>query len=235
MPTSDKATGFLVLDKPIHWSSMRAVSHVRRRAGGVRTGHAGTLDPLATGVLILGLGPATRRLGEMMALPKQYRTTIDLSAFTTTDDREGERTEVSVDAPPSRAAVEEALQKLTGTIEQRPPAFSAMKVGGRRAYKMARNGETVELPPRPVSVHAIRLERYEWPEAEILVDCGKGTYIRSLARDLGLLLETGGHCRTLRRTAIGRFDESMARTPEELPEVITTADLIAPDIVADAV
>jgi len=227
MPPADKPNGFLVVDKPLGWSSMRVVSFVRRRAGGVRTGHAGTLDPLATGVLILGLGAATRRLGEMMALSKRYRTTIDLGAFTTTDDLEGERTEVDVPEPPSRAAIESALRKLTGTIEQRPPAFSAMKVGGRRAYKLARGGAHVELPPRPVVVHAIDLLRFDWPEVEIDVACGKGTYIRSIARDLGALLGTGGHCRTLRRTAIGDYDEMMAVLPDALPEVITAADVIA--------
>lgn len=221
----DKPNGFLVVDKPIGWSSMRVVSFVRRRAGGVRTGHAGTLDPLATGVLVLGLGAATRQLGSMMALPKRYRTRIDLTAFTTTDDLEGERTEVHVTSIPDLAAVEEALRALTGTIEQRPPSFSAMKVGGRRAYKLARQGKPIELAPRPVTVHEIELREYAWPEVEIDVHCGKGTYIRSLARDLGVILHTGGHCTTLRRLAIGPYDESMARTPDELPEPITSADV----------
>lgn len=213
-------SGLLILDKPIGWSSMRAVAHVRRRAGGVRTGHAGTLDPLATGVLVLALGAATKLIERLMATEKRYRTAIDLSAFTTTDDREGERTEVAVSDPPSRDRIDAALAAFTGTILQRPPAFSAMKVGGRRAYKLARRGDVVELAPRPVVVHSIAIAGYAFPLLELDIHCGKGTYIRSIARDLGGKLGTGGHCAAIRRTAVGPWDESMARTVESLPETI---------------
>lgn len=223
---SSSLAGLIILDKPIGWSSMKAVAHVRRRAGGVRTGHAGTLDPLATGVLVLALGSATKLIERMMATEKRYRTTIDLSAFTTTDDREGERTEVAITEPPSRERVVAALRSFTGTILQRPPAFSAMKVGGRRAYKLARRGEVVELAPRPVVVHAIEVLGYAFPLLELDIHCGKGTYIRSIARDLGTHLGTGGHCAAIRRTAVGPWTESMARTVESLPDTITEADLL---------
>lgn len=219
-------SGLLILDKPIGWSSMRAVAYVRRRAGGVRTGHAGTLDPLATGVLVLALGAATRRIERLMATRKRYRTTVDLSAFTTTDDREGERTEVAVASPPSRVQVDAAVESFVGTIMQRPPIYSAMKVGGRRSYKLARKGDAVELAPRPVDVFAIRVVRFAHPQLELDIECGKGTYIRSLARDLGVRLGTGGHCESLRRTAVGPFDESMARAVDALPAIVGQDDLI---------
>ncbi len=225
-PQPEPIAGLLVFDKPLGWSSMKAVAVVRRLAGRARTGHAGTLDPLATGILVLALGKATRSIESLMATEKRYRTVVDLSAFTPTDDCEGERTEVAVASPPSRAAVEAALRQLTGVIQQRPPAFSAMKIGGRRAYAMARQGQAIELAPRPVTVHAIEILRYDYPQLEIAVHCGKGTYIRSLARDLGVLLGTGGHCATLRRTAVGRFDESMAFTDATLPEVIRQEHLL---------
>jgi tRNA pseudouridine55 synthase len=218
-------SGLLVFDKPLGWSSMQAVAFVRRRAGGVRTGHAGTLDPLATGVLVMALGAATKRIDEIMATEKRYRTTIDLSAFTTTDDREGQRTEVEVSTPPSPAQLDAALRTFIGTIMQRPPAFSAMKVGGRRAYKLARRGDDVQLAARPVTIHEIELVRYAWPDVEIDIRCAKGTYIRSLARDLGAALGTGGHCAALRRTAVGQFDESMAMRADDVPEVIDAASL----------
>lgn len=205
---------------------MDAVAAVRRKAGGARTGHAGTLDPLASGVLVVGLGRATRELGRFMAAEKGYRTVIDLSAFTTTDDREGERTEVRDSGPPAAAAVSAVLRGMTGTIMQRPPARSAVKVGGRRAYERSRRGETVELAPRPVAIHSIDLVRYEWPFLEIDVRCGKGTYIRSLARDVGTALGTGGHCASLRRTAVGPFTLEWSRRLEDLPQALTEEDLI---------
>lgn len=228
MSAPSDLSGILVLDKPLGWSSMKAVAVVRRRAGGVRTGHAGTLDPLATGVLVMALGRATRLIEQLMATEKGYRTTVDLGAFTTTDDREGERTEVPVSAPPTREAIDAAIQRFVGTIQQRPPAFSAMKVNGRRAYQLARRGREVELAPRPVQVHALRCTRYEWPEVELEIRSGKGFYVRSLARDLGVALGTGGHCASLRRTAVGDFDESMAWSVEALPERLGPEHLIQP-------
>jgi tRNA pseudouridine55 synthase len=221
--------GILVIDKPLGFSSMRAVSQVRRAALGAKTGHAGTLDPLATGVLVMALGKATRIIDRLMATDKRYGTTIDFSAFTTTDDREGERTEIFTAAPPTRADVIAAIAPFIGTIQQRPPAYSAMKVGGRRAYKLARQGEAPVLAHRPVVIHDLVLERYEWPLADLFIHCGKGTYIRSLARDLGVALGVGGHCAALRRTAVGPFTDSMAHRIEDLPHPLSQADLLSVD------
>ena len=233
MPAPPDPCGILVFDKPLGWSSMKAVAVVRRRAGGVRTGHAGTLDPLATGVLVMALGRATRLIERLMATEKRYQTTVDLSAFTTTDDREGERTEDAVATPPTRADVDHALGRFLGTIQQRPPAYSAMKVGGRRAYQLARKGRDVELQARPVLVHELRCTRYAWPEVDLEIRSGKGFYVRSLARDLGLALGTGGHCATLRRTAVGPFDESMAWTEARLPERIGQEHLLPAERLID--
>ncbi|MCA9284808.1 MAG: tRNA pseudouridine(55) synthase TruB [Phycisphaerales bacterium] len=237
MDAGDKPMGILILDKPKGLSSMQAIARVRRRAGGVRTGHAGTLDPLATGILVVALGKATKSIDRLMDTEKRYRTVIDLSAFTTTDDAEGDRTERAVPVPPDEQSVREVLLRFVGTIEQRPPAYSAMKVGGRRAYSLARKGAPPTLAPRPVRIDALELVRYLWPLLEIDVRCGKGTYIRSLARDVGEALGTGGHCQALRRTAVGPFDESMARTLDDLPERIGSADVmplaIAMDLLSD--
>jgi len=221
--------GVLIIDKPAGLTSMQAVARVRRRAGGAKSGHAGTLDPLATGVLVIAIGRATKIIEQLMATDKRYRTTIDLSAFTATDDGEGERTEVEVAAPPSQEHILAALKKFAGDIMQTPPAFSAMKVGGRRAYAIARRGEDVEIPPRPVIIHSIALVNFAWPHITIDVHCGKGTYIRSLARDLGLALGTGGHCRTLTRTAVGPFTLEAARALDALPDTLCQGDLIAID------
>lgn len=219
--------GILIVDKPVGMSSMDAIRVVRRRAGRAKCGHAGTLDPLASGVLVIGLGrAATRELGRFMASEKRYRTVVDLSAFTTTDDREGERREVDVGEPPSERRVLAVLDTLTGTVEQRPPAASAVKVAGRRAYAMQRRGEAPELAARPVEVHAIEIVRYRWPQLELDVRCGKGTYIRSLARDIGEALGTGGHCASLRRTAVGPFTEDEAVALDDVPERLGEADVL---------
>ena len=219
--------GFLILDKPEPLSSMQAIAVVRRRAGRARTGHAGTLDPLATGILVVALGrPATRLIDRFMNTTKRYRTIVDLSAFTETDDREGERQVIEVESPPTRERVEEALSRFEGTIQQRPPAFSAIKIDGKRAYARARRGEDVRPEPRAVTIHRIKLLEYAWPAAEIEMLTAKGVYVRSVARDLGLALGTGGYCRTLRRTAVGPFDEAMATSLDDVPEPIEQADLI---------
>jgi tRNA pseudouridine55 synthase len=203
---------------------------VRRRAGGARTGHAGTLDPLATGVLVIALGKCTRQIESLMATDKRYETVIDLSAFTTTDDVEGPRTDVvpgtpgAATAPPVRAQVAQVLaERFTGTVMQRPPAFSAMKVGGRRAYALARQGAAPNLAPRPVRIDAIDILDYAWPRLTLDIRCGKGTYVRSIARELGEALGTGGHCASIRRTAVGAWTASRAVTVEALPATVTQA------------
>jgi len=219
--------GLLVVDKPRGWTSMDAVRRVRRAADGAKTGHAGTLDPLATGVVVCCLGRATKCVPHLMGLTKIYETQVDLSAFTETDDLEGERTEVPVGAPPAEAAIRAALDGFVGDHRQRPPAHSAVHVGGRRAYQRARRGETFELPERIVRIDAIDLLGYEWPMLDLRITCGKGTYIRSIARDLGGHLGTGGHLSDLRRTAVGAYDLSLAVGPQRLEEPIAQADLLA--------
>ena len=242
--TRSSICGVLVVDKPVGMTSMDVVAIVRGRADGARTGHAGTLDPLADGVLVLGLGRATKALGRFMDTTKVYRTEIDLSAFTNTDDLEGDRIEVEVAEPPDEARVRSALATFRGRIMQRPPQRSAVKVGGRRAYAMARRGEAVELEPRPVDVYELELVSYEWPQLEIAVTCGKGMYVRSLARDIGRALGTGGHCRRLRRIAVGPFTEAEAqvldREPLEqsdlmpLDEALARMDACSPATYADS-
>ncbi len=207
-------------------SSMTAVEVVRRKAGNTKTGHAGTLDPRATGVLVLALGSATKLINRLMDTDKRYRTAIDLRAFTTTDDLEGEATPVDVAQPPTIEQVRAALLQFVGNIMQRPPQFSAMKVDGKRAYKMARKGETVEIAARPVVVHSIELLRYEWPFVEIAMHCEKGVYVRSLARDLGEALGTGGHCTAIHRSAVGPFNETMAVPLDEVPQPLTQEHLM---------
>ena len=205
---------------------MDVVRRVRRAAGGARTGHAVTLDPLATGVLVCCLGWATRCVEQLMGMTKLYEAEVDLSAFTSTDDREGERREVAVTEPPHEADLRDALGGFVGMIEQVPPAFSAVHVAGRRAYKMARRGEQVELPARTVRVDEIELLRFNWPLAALRITCGRGTYIRSIARDLGRTLGTGGHLASLRRTAVGPYDLSIAVGAKRLDEPIVQEDLI---------
>ncbi len=203
--------GLLVIDKPIGMSSASVCRAVRRATGGAKVGHAGTLDPLATGVLLVCLGRATRAVETLMAGEKTYVAEIDLSAFTTTDDREGERIEVAADRTPTRADLERACAGFVGAILQSPPAYSAVHVDGERAYRLARRGELstqdigAALPERPVTVHSIEIIDFDWPYAAIRVNCGKGTYIRSLARDIGRALGTGGHLSALRRTRVGGY------------------------------
>ncbi|MEM9251956.1 MAG: tRNA pseudouridine(55) synthase TruB [Planctomycetota bacterium] len=208
-----KRDGVLVIDKPVGVTSADVVRAVRFGAGDCKTGHAGTLDPLASGVLVCCLGVATKLSERLMAGVKVYETEVDLSAFTTTDDREGERTDVEIPEAdrPGTQRVRAALHRFIGVTEQVPPAYSAAHVGGRRAYALARRGEAVELEPRRVRIDAIDLVSFAWPIARLVVTCGKGVYIRSLARDLGEALGTGGHLASLRRTRVGPFTVDTAR------------------------
>lgn len=226
----------LVLDKPEGITSMRAVEILRRLAGKAKAGHAGTLDPLATGILLVCFGRATKSISLLMNCDKRYETTIDCSATTSTLDREGARHEVEVKAIPSESAVREALAANVGTIMQRPPAFSAIKIGGQRSYKLARASGGVDDPaaaeaaaaaiePRAILVHSMTLLKYEWPFITVAIHCGKGFYVRSLARDLGKALGCGGYCTAIRRTAIGRYDLSAARSLDSL-SCVTAADLL---------
>ncbi len=198
--------GLLVLDKPGGITSREAVDRALRWfRPGTRVGHTGTLDPLATGVLVLCLGSATRLTEYVQDMAKTYRAGIGLGARSDTDDADGQVVPAAVAVPPVRAVVEETLHGFVGAIEQVPPAYSAAKVSGRRAYDLARQGRDVVLQPRSVRVHGIDLLAYDYPHLEIEVRCGKGTYIRSLARDLGERMGCGGYVATLRRTRVGPF------------------------------
>jgi tRNA pseudouridine55 synthase len=204
------------LDKPSGVTSRRAVDQVVRLVKPAKVGHAGTLDPLASGVLVVGIGAATRLVEYVQTMRKQYRATFLLGRSSTTEDVEGEIT-LHDDAPrPTLAALEQAAAHLVGEILQRPPAFSALKVSGRRAYALARAGQQVELAPRPIRVHRLEITRYEYPELCFDVDCGSGTYVRSLGRDLAELAGTAAVMSALVRTAIGPFRLERAIRPAEL-------------------
>lgn len=205
---------------------MTAVAIVRRRSGGARTGHAGTLDPLATGVLVLGLGRATRQLERFMATEKRYLTVVDLSAVTASGDAELEPEPLEGATPPTRREIDEVVVQFTGTIQQTPPIYSAMKVGGKRAYDLARRDKPVVLQPRPVVVHELNVVRYEWPLLELDIRCGKGLYVRSLGPDMGRVLGVGGYCLSIRRTAVGPFTLDDAWSLDDLPEPIEACHLI---------
>jgi tRNA pseudouridine55 synthase len=209
----------LILDKPGGLTSAGAVNRVKRLLPrGRKIGHAGTLDPMATGVLLLLVGGATKRCETMMNHAKRYEATIRLGATTPTDDADSAPTPVPNAPPPSLDEMKSALAKFIGVISQRPPAFSALKIGGQPAYKSARRGKPLDLEPRPVRIDAIEILDFTWPELKLRVDCGRGTYIRALARDLGEELKTGGYLTALRRTRIGPFDVSDAVTLEGLTQ-----------------
>jgi tRNA pseudouridine55 synthase len=227
-------SGILVIDKHAGPTSMQVCANIRarlRRAGEpgrVKVGHAGTLDPLATGVLIVLVGRATRLCERLMRDEKEYEAGIDLSRRSTTDDTEGEITEITVTTPPSRTEVERACAALVGRIQQAPPVYSAVHVKGRRAYRLAREGRPPTIPPRPVEVRAFEVLEYSWPLLKARITCAKGVYVRSLARDLGVLLGTGGMLASLCRTRVGAFGLSQARRLADLPEALTRSDLLPP-------
>jgi tRNA pseudouridine55 synthase len=199
--------GLVVIDKPAGMTSRAALDRAQRRLPpGTRVGHTGTLDPLATGVLVVCVGAATRLAEYVQRMAKTYRAGIVLGARSDTDDADGVVTPVAGAVAPTLAEVRAALGAFVGAIDQVPPAFSAAHVTGRRAYDLARRGESVELAPRRVQIHAVDIERYDYPLLELTVRCGKGTYIRSLARDLGVQLGCGGYIAALRRTRVGCFD-----------------------------
>lgn len=210
--------GMLCIHKPPGPTSHDVVAGVRRRVGrGVKVGHAGTLDPFAEGVLVVCLGPATRLADRVQAQPKRYRATVHLGATSATDDPEGEIVPLpDAPAPPTDDDVRRAAGGFVGTVEQVPPAHSAVHVGGRRAYSLARSGQAVRLVPRRVTIHGIDVLAYAYPRVELDVRCGSGTHIRALARDLGEALGTGGYCAALTRTAVGAFDIADAVFPDAL-------------------
>jgi tRNA pseudouridine55 synthase len=209
----DHCDGLLVLDKPGGITSRAAVDRALRWfPRGTRMGHTGTLDPLATGVLVLCLGNATRLTEYVQRMSKTYRAGVRLGARSDTDDADGTVTPVPGAVPVGAEAVARGVAAFVGTIEQVPPAFSAAKVTGRRAYDLARGGAEVCLEPRPVQVYRIDILSCAWPDLELEVHCGKGMYIRSLARDLGERLGCGGFIQSLRRTRVGPFGAEQAVT-----------------------
>jgi tRNA pseudouridine55 synthase len=208
--------GVFNINKPAGVTSRDVVSRVQRRVRPYKAGHAGTLDPLATGVLLVCVGQATRLVEYAQRLPKSYRGTFLLGRRSETDDVERD-VEIVAGAPvPAASEIEAALPRFVGEILQRPPRHSAVKIDGRRAYRLARQGVDFEPQPKAVAIHRLAIERYEYPELELGVDCGGGTYIRALGRDLAAALGTTAVMATLVRTAIGGLHISTATTLEQL-------------------
>jgi len=196
----------LLLNKPVHYTSNDVIKIIKKITNRKKVGHAGTLDPLAQGLLIVCIGREnTKHIQDFMDLTKTYQATINLTAISVTDDAEGPFTPISIVQIPTLENVQAALEKFIGTQQQVPPVFSAIRVDGVRSYKRARKNQEVTLAPRTITIHSITLLKYEWPEIIIEVHCSKGTYIRSLARDIGTMLNTGGYISNLIRTHIGNF------------------------------
>jgi tRNA pseudouridine55 synthase len=212
---TENAHGLLVIDKPEGLTSRAVVNRLQSVfRPGTRLGHTGTLDPLATGVLVVCVGAACRLSEYVQRMEKTYEARFRLGARSTTDDREGVMEEVSGAQPPQENAILQALQSFVGETAQIPPAFSAAKTTGRRAYDLARSGREVSLNPRIVYIRSLDLKTYHYPWLDIEVSCGKGTYIRSLARDLGERLGCGALVQSLRRTRVGVFDQALAQPLE---------------------
>jgi tRNA pseudouridine55 synthase len=219
--------GALLLDKPAGWTSFDVVNYVRRivaqsqgkKPKNVKVGHTGTLDPFATGLLVLLIGKEyTRRAGELSKLDKTYEVTMRLGETSSTGDPEGEILPVQ-SAAPSEKAVSEALERFQGPIQQVPPAYSAIKVNGQRAYKLARAGKEVILEPRTVTINSLGLVEYTYPDVRFIADVSAGTYIRTLVEDIGQVLGAGAYTVELRRTKVGKFSVLEAR-PVKDPELL---------------
>lgn len=221
--------GLLNLCKPVGLTSRQVVDYVQRLVGrSLKVGHAGTLDPLASGVLVTPIGRATRLIEYVQQMPKTYAATFLLGRRSDTEDTEGEVIEL-VDPPiPAASSVRDAAERLTGRILQRPPAFSAIKIQGRRAYDLARRGQLVELAPREVVVHRFSVVAYEYPELRVIIECGGGTYIRSLGRDLAELLGTAAVMSALQRTSIGPFRVEASVSQESLTRDNWSEHLLPP-------
>jgi tRNA pseudouridine55 synthase len=215
-------SGLVVVDKPAGITSHDVVSRVRRLAGTRKVGHAGTLDPMATGVLVLGIERATRLLGHLMLTDKAYEATVRLGVATTTDDADGEVVATTPAATQQPGLVEARFRDQVGTVMQVPSAVSAIKVAGKRAYQRVRDGDEVELEPRAVTIHAIDVLAHrvvgDWLDVDISVRCSSGTYVRAIARDVGAALGVGGHLTALRRTAVGPYGLDVARTLDQLAD-----------------
>ena len=224
----------LAVYKPKGPSSNHIIGRLRRLTGLKRIGHAGTLDPLARGVLVVGIGrEATKKLSTVVKTEKEYVAEITLGMESTTDDEAGEKTVIQTDLEPGLAEVQAALPQFLGRIEQVPPKYSAVKIKGAKAYRLSRRGHDVQLKPRPVEIKTIEVLSYQWPKLRLRVVCGPGTYIRSLARDLGRALGTGGYISDLERTRVGSWDREQAISIERSGRLLTDRllldETIAPD------
>ena len=216
--------GLLLVDKPAGWTSFDAVNYIRKIAAAaegkkpkqIKVGHAGTLDPFATGLLLVLVGKDyTRRAGELVKLDKTYEVTMRLGAVSSTGDPEGEITSVS-GVEPNEKALRDVLGRFTGSIRQVPPAYSAIKVGGQRAYKLARAGKEVKIEPRDVTVNRLEFLDYTYPQVKFVADVSSGTYIRSLVEDIGRALGSGAYTEALRRTRIDRYSVAGAAAPKDI-------------------
>lgn len=213
--------GLLLIDKPKGWTSFDVVAKVRgtiKHATGekIKVGHTGTLDPHATGLLVLAVGKATKTIESLTKLDKTYEVTMQLGKTSTTDDSEGIITDSKRATPPNPEQVEAVVQSFVGESQQVPPIYSAIKVNGKRAYKLAREGKAVEMKPRTVTIHSIEQVTYEWSVVTCVAHVSSGTYIRSLVRDIGEKLGTGAYMSDLRRTTVGSYALETAITPVDV-------------------
>jgi tRNA pseudouridine55 synthase len=207
--------GIILIDKPAGMTSFGVVARIRRvlsegQGKKVKVGHTGTLDPFATGLMILVIGKECKNASKYSKLDKTYEATIRLGQVSTTGDPEGEITNVS-DVAPKQAKIETVIKQFTGEITQSPPIYSAIKIGGQRAYKLARKGEEIEMPKRQVTIYSLELTNYSYPMIKIKARVSSGTYVRSLAEDIGKLLGTGAYCTQLRRTEIDKWNVKQAK------------------------
>lgn len=229
---SSNSTGFILIDKPAGITSFDVVARLRRLTGIKRIGHAGTLDPFATGLLIVGVGrEATREMQKLVGLDKIYEATFVLGASSTTDDVKGERSEPVSTEHLTEEQIQEALKTFVGEIDQVPPTYAAIKVQGKKLYELARAGKPTLVEPRRVTIYSMEMQAGSWDPTHIgvKIHCSSGTYIRSIARDLGAKLGVGGYVETLRRTSIGPFKIEEAFTLNKLDPTNTTDHLIKID------
>jgi tRNA pseudouridine55 synthase len=233
VPSSDlRQGGFLVVDKQSAMTSRAVVNRIVRSVGDAKVGHSGTLDPLASGILIICIGAATRLVEAFQRMAKSYETAIDLGACSDTLDADGCIESVACTSIPTELEVARVLSLLSGSVLQRPPDFSALKIKGKRAYELARAGQRVDLTPRLVQIDAIAIKSYEWPRLKLQIDCASGTYIRSIARDIGELLGCGGYVETLIRTKVGPFTLKEAVRLDALSDPAAIAHFLRPAIEA---
>lgn len=225
------ASGLILIDKPAGWTSHDVVARTRKIAGTRKVGHAGTLDPMATGLLVIGFNKATRLLTYIVDTTKTYRATLRLGHNTTTDDADGDIIQTRLANAVTPDDIHEAIATLTGTIQQVPSSVSAIKIDGKRAYQRVRAGEEVDLPAREVTIHRFevddirRADDGKTIDLDVEVECSAGTYIRALARDMGEALDTGGYLTALRRTAVGPYDVADAFTLEQLAHDFRYTDI----------